>query len=525
MGVNAAVSPMRAMLTAHIQLTWNRARKEMGQHGVWLFGFLVVVIALSIALPLGGGGVLLGFVMGKRLANPDVALGLGAILMALSVGLGILAGIFGGRQGLDIESHRCFPLRPYALLAVELLSSLADPWVLALGLLQAALMVGVLIVQPMLAPVLFLAWAGLLLTTLLTHHLVQVLAGFFLKRIKYLILAILIGAWFGIFGLNPGNQDSPPVVIEKALPFLKAFFAWTPWGSAVLGWRQMLSGAWLTGILLQLYPWAFVAVMYGAALWSQSLELKAPKKAAASGKRERLWSFGPPVHGIARLHFNTIMGSTLGRYSYLVPLIAILAPLMWPDLQKLGPWILPVASIYVVYCGLQFHFNQFGLDAQGVKALLLLPMEGQSLFLGKGYALMLHMAIQIALLMVGGIFFMKVSLSVAFASLALAFAYFLMQVGVGHFMSVLYPRATPRKGIKNKPLPLPATLFSLALVGIGNTLLGLPYFLLARFAPSFLFPGMLLMAVLCFVLYRWVLLPMAGMFLDERRENLMAHLG
>ena len=53
-----AVSPLRAVLAAQLQATWNRTQREMGRQGAWALGLALLFLSIFVALPL-----LLGFII------------------------------------------------------------------------------------------------------------------------------------------------------------------------------------------------------------------------------------------------------------------------------------------------------------------------------------------------------------------------------------------------------------------------------------------------------------------------------
>lgn len=505
-----AVSPVRALLAAHLQATVNRSRKELGKVGATLLAVLLLLFAL-LALVLGSA--VIGWVVGGVLGQPKGVYILGGLLTVLSAGGGIAAGVLGGTRALDWESYRVFPLRFRSLFAGELLAGLGDSLPLILAISTTAFLLGIAFAHPVLLPLLVLLSIASTLVLLLLQLLAGFLAAAAVKRLQVGLLLLALGAWAASvlsFRFPSGAGKGPGIAMDTArIGELKSL------GRSLLRLLDALPATQAAQALAE--------AARGA--WALSREGPAATRSLTVGPAERLWSFRTPVDGLARLHWRTLLTSHVGKFGFLIPLMTVVllkGPLAQVKHQE--TWGLPAAFLYLGLTAAQMQFNQFGLDGHGVKALLLLPVSARQLLAGKCLGLAAYQAAQALLLALLLALLGTWTAATMAAALLMAGCVFLAQAGLGHWTSAWLPRPMPRDSLKNSNLALPVKFLGVAASTAFAGMFGGAYALLAWLAPAWLVAGMGLLFGLMVVAYRSVL-PKAADYLDRRREQVLAALG
>jgi len=530
-----AVSPVRALLTAHFQASLARSTKELSRQGVWALVLLVAVIGVFVALPAGFGLFMAGFALGPRLGGPEretAVLVLGGVL-ALVVGVGgVLGGLLGGAKKLNWEQYRVYPLHPLRLLGAELVAGLGDVLVAGLALGLGMLGLGLAVARPALLPLLGLLVGTHLLLILSLQLLLGSLAQRLAKRLRGVVWALLTTVWLGSMLLgqlaprkghpvNPLLAQAAQAVADHALGVLRAL----PTTAAVEGLDAAVQGQVGRALLLQLYPLglALLCALGAAKLLEREQEALAPEP--TSGPGERLWSFRGPAEGLARLQFRTLMSSHHGKFGFLMPVMTVVL-IRGPLAQVSGPsaWALPGAFAYLAFFGNQFQFNQFGLDGHGVKGLFLLPLGPRDLLAGKLRGFAFYQGLQALLLVALMVPLFRPSPVELLASLAMATSFFLVQSAVGSFTSSWMPRRIDRRSLKNNQMPLPLVLAAMGASLACTLVFGGAYALLRHFAPAFLLPGMAALAGLSWLGHR-ALRPEAEAYLERRREVIVEAVG
>lgn len=542
--VRRPISPFRALLTAHLQAALNRSRRELGKGGTAAMVLILVILVPLALIPALAGSGALGYVLGKALAKPMAGLFLGALLAVLSLGAGVLGGVAGGTQALTWESYRTFPLRFRTLFAAELLAGLGDLMPLLMALMQACLLLGFGLSQPRALLLLPFLWAMGVLLMLAVQHLVGSLAAVVVKRLKAGLVVLGVLLWMATvlvpMTLGPAGKARNRAERQAAGAREAEMFAqwgervgrwrsWsdlTPHGQAVLGLEAAAQGRPLKG-LLHLLPLG-ITVLAALAATAKVLRWEGQPealRASTSGPGPRLWSFRTPLAGLARLSWETVLGSHLGKFGFLMPLFTlVLVKGPFAHLGKPGLWAIPGAFAYLSLTGSQMLYNQFGLYGAGIKALLLLPLRPRDLLAGQMLGLAAYQGVQA--LVLTGLLFVLGSREVIplLAGLALGLALFLVQAAVGSFTSSAMPRLMPRDSLKSGGMPVLLVLINLGtILGAGGLLGGL-YALCAWAAPAWLLPVMLLVAAGTAGLYV-LLLPLAATLLAERRDQLVEVLG
>ena len=531
-----AVGAVRTLLTAHLQATVNRSRKELGKVGATMLAVLLGLLALLALVPLVGGSGVVGWVVGGVLDQNRGVYVLGGVLTGLSAGAGVIAGALGGTRTLNWESYRVFPLPFRKLFTGELLAGLGDSMSLVLAVSMTAFLLGIGVAHPALLPWLLLLAAASILVFLLLQLLVGFLASAVVKHLQVGLLLLGIATWAAsVLSLQLPSRGAEPTLPGAQLAQWKAIgqaflrvLDILPATQAAKALSEILKGHWGVALLRLVYPLGGVILLLGLTAWAMARDAGPARGVGnrhAGASATRLWSFHSPIEGLARLHWRTLVTSHLGKFGFVIPLMTVVllrGPLGHTRHQAV--WGLPAAFIYLGLAGSQMQFNQFGLDGHGVKALLLLPLPARQLLAGKCWGLAAYQGTQALLLaalllMVGGW-----TLWGMVAALLMAGCVFLAQTALGHWTSLWIPRPMPRDSLKNSNQALPVLLLGMAASSLLAGVFGGAYALLAWRAPAWLVPVMALLFGLMILAYRG-LLPMAAAFFDTRREKLLEALG
>ncbi|MFN8011574.1 MAG: hypothetical protein U0P81_09210 [Holophagaceae bacterium] len=533
-----AVGLLRAVLKAHLEATWNRSVRELGRSGTWAVYVVTGLALLFGALPLFLAGAALGWFGGLKLHLPGAKALLGGVLTAIPLLGGVVSGILGGTRALTWESYKVYPVGLRPLFAAELLAGLGDPFPFLAGLALLGTFLGFSGARPALAPLMLVVCVASLLGMLLLQHLIGALGAVLVKRLQVLLVVFGMLLWgasvLSALGGRPPKGAAPRVSMDPArLAAAKArvvrvvdLLQWTPAAQSLKGLEEISAGRWAPGLGRQALPLLLLGLLAGASTrvlrWesgSEALKVQAPP-----GSREKTWSFATPAGGVGRLTWETLTGSHLGRFGFLIPLMTVVilrGPLA--TFTGSGFWALPSAFAYLALTSGQLQFNQFGLDGHGIKALLLLPVAPEAILKGKLLGLAVYQGCQAALLVLLLAFFLKPGIPEILAGLCLAGCFFLVQVLVGHWTSVWLPRALPRDSLKNNGMPLLLVAISLGTALANSVVFGGTWALCLWLAPGALLPVMAVLFGFCLWLYR-VLLPAAAGFLDRHRERLLQAL-
>ncbi len=533
--------PLRALLIAHFQTGWNRAIREMGRNGV--VGLVIAAVSLGFfaLFPMTIGLGVAGFALGRHAGAPWAAAAIGAIFTALAVGGGLLGGVLGGAKALDWERLRGFPLSRTRIFAAELVAGLGDLMTLMFTLAMGSLALGLMIAVPMR----FLFVAALLLASLLTLLAVQLLVGglatALLRHLKTALFVLLGLVWIGSVAMGSfgpkaskhARQETPVVtpVVAPDEAKLRAVVLRLQQAAVVLPATQSALGlaepSPLRATLRQLPMLALAALLAWLAarlLWRETVQ--ETQSLAISSSQAKLWSFARPAHGLARLQWRTLMGSMIGRFAFLIPVIAVV--LIKGPMARAGGtalWAVPGAFVYLAFGAAQLLFNMFGLDQGAVKGLLLLPIAPKELLFGKSLGYGLFMGLQGALLALLLALFGGPGIAAQLPAGLCLFASCALAMGaVGLWSSIAMPRPLSRKKLGSGGMPLPMILLSMGTsLGCAGLFGGL-FALLAWAAPAWLLPGMALSATLMLFVFR-AGLEIAAAYLATQRERLVERLG
>ena len=533
-------SPIRALLVSHAQAAYNRSIREMGRNGTIAMVVAVISLGLFGLIPITLGMIFAGWSLGHVLHNEWAPAVVGAIYTLLALGGGLMGGVLGGAKSLDWERLRGFPLSRRQIFSAELMAGLGDllPLLLALGL--GSFTLGLIIAQPFRAPVALVLLAGSVLVLLTTQLLVGGLATRLLRHLKTALFVCLGLIWIGsVFAgslsphharkakLSTAVTTPQPItearvreivtVLRKSAEFLPATQSAHGLSDANLllaGLRQLplflLAGlmAWLAATLL----------------WRESFQ--DAQSLTITAAQAKVWTFSRPAHGIARLQWRTLTGSMIGRFAFLIPILAVViikGPLANAGGTQL--WAVPGAFMYLSLSGTQLVFNMFGLDQGAVKGILLLPITPKELLLGKclGYGLFLGLQGVILSLLLALVGAPALAPQMP-AGLMLYAACTLAMLCIGLWSSVAMPRPLSRKRLNNSGMPMVMILISMgSSLGCAAVFGGL-FAGLAWLAPRWLFLGMLLAAAAMVLVFR-AALEVASTYFTRHRERLVERLG
>jgi hypothetical protein len=526
-----APRPLYAVLAAHAHATRNRATRELGRSGVWVLMLGLAMIGTTFLAPLWLAMLAVGFGFGRELPGPHAEPLLGALLFGLSYFGGATSGTISGAKQLTWEAYRTYPVRLRTIFLAELAASTIDLMPVVLGVATLALCAGIGLANPRLVPLLPVVALEGVAGVVVVQLLVGALAERIVRRIRVVLnaLALVMAVGLVLATMLPSHaQSTDPMTAALALvtraegPLERAAVVLpTTWIARSLG--ALAEGRVLAALGCHLVPLAALALAGFAA--AHMLQREAAGDVATDLPPERLWSFRTPLAGVARLQFATILDSRVGRFGLVFPLVVVVlvrGPLT--VLVGRAPWAVPAAFIYVALLGTQFQLNQFGLDAHGTKALLLLPIDEADLFRGKARGIVLYQSLQALSL---GVFLTAVQRP-SFVELASGVLVFYAMVAtenaVGRATSVLVPRMLPRKRMQSNATPLGLVLVALFMSLVFGGTLGVSFALLASRAPAYrplVAAGLLVIALAA----QRLLLPHASRLLRRRKETLLAALG
>lgn len=533
----AVVSPVATLLVAHLQAGWNRSRQEMGKSGRTAYLIAVTMLGLFAAIPAVSGSLLGGYFLGRALPHPIAVRVLGGVLAGLALVGGLAGGLFGGTRVLGWESTRVFPLRLRSLFLAELIAGLGDLMPLTLATISASFLLAIGLAKPMALPFLPLLWLGTVGSMLCIQYLVGSLTARIAKHLKAALLVLGILLWIfpvllsstGRAAQAPARGKHPPIPapVARVLTGFGRTLDALPSTQSARGLGEALQGRGWRALARQIYPAAVLALLLLAA--AATLQRDSDPQAfrpVAKGTKEQLWSFSSPVHGIARLQWNGLITSHLGRFQLLIPLM-VLVLLKGPLAGAKGSslWAVPMAFAYLSLSGMQCQLNQFGLDGPGVKALLLLPVSARDLLVGKALGLLAFLSLQALLLLILLGFTHHLGPIEALAGLCLSGCLFLLQTSLGHWTSAWMPRPMPRDSLKNTNQAQPVIWLGMAATSLGTAFFGGAYVLVAWLAPALLLPVMGLLLAGMYGIYKRIILPATTIYLDRRREALVQALG
>ena len=508
------MSPLRAVLFAHWQSSFNRVRRQQGSMGAVATVIIMALLVMTLILPLTVSLAVVGYLCGSALQDPSAygnqaqavarAVGGAALfLTAITVMGGPVAGLSGSTRQLPWEQLQAFPAPPRLLFAAELVAG-AGELITSLELVVlAAFLLGVTVGWPFLAPFALFAFVG----TAISMLSLQMITGSLTHRLSRQTVAVLAVLPFIAIGMSMATPSIVKTVTDAqnrlVLDEVLRAAASTPGGQVFAASALAHTGQWLDA-LLRLLPLGLLAIV---SVFAAYLLVAREKEATITetGAAKKLWSFSTPRWGLARLQLHTLAGSLPGKISLLMPLITIVV-IRGPMAAIRGTgWVVPSAFIYASVSSINVLYNQFGLDRHGVKSLFLLPIDEKELLIGKQIGFSLWQGLQMVMLtallaltghsdppeLAGGV--------LVACSLHLIFSI------IGQFMSIWQPRPLNRGGMRANQPPLMVVLATMGSLIVTAAFLGGTWYALAHFVPGKEWVGFAALTALLFFVFQLAL--------------------
>jgi hypothetical protein len=535
------VSPLRALLTAQAQSTWNRLRREAGEASV-VAAVLVAVLAAMAVAPPAYACFVVGRSFGRALAaGRSVAAGVTAF-QALILGSAVVSGLLEQRPTFGVAGFRLYPIPRLPLLAAELVAGLLNLLPLLGGLCSLSLALGLSVGAPLATPVFLLIALQQLLWIALLHHAVGVAARL-LAGSRLAVAAVAMVAVALVARLALAMVRGLPEAARDLVRSLAAALQVLPFSQAYRGAEDVLRGDLAAGGARQLLMLAASGLLFAivAALHFGTADLAAGTR----GRRpERPWAKSGPVASLARVFERQVLASRDGRMAVYLPLVVsvslALSVVAASEIQGRAaadkvPWLISAAELWarLPLVGLflailptmdDLWLNQFGHDGPAVRGLLLLPVRPEQILLGRtvGMARLqsLKGAIGIGPLLVE----CRPALSEVAWGLAAAGTVFLVVSACGHLVSARLPRRVQDGAfLGSSPTPLTAFLVPSAVQLPTFAVLILTYKASAPLGPWGPALGLSLLLVAAAVAYAR-LLPFLAARVMALREHLVEEL-
>ena len=511
----------------------NRTRRGLGRRG--LVGFvLVLLILFCSALPLFGAFGVLGFLFGRGIERPVAAPLMGVVLTGTALGFGVVGGLLGGARQLTWDAYRSFPVPFRTLFFAETLASLGN--LVVLGFLGMTAMMGGAFawMAPALTPFVLLLLGQMVLWVLFVQQLVGSLAVSAVRRLRRAMGVLFLATWAGVSVVASAARElqndlrgriscaSAPSGTTRA----RSSIASRP-SCRCARWSSRDSGCVRPAHCSSSSPCSQARCSSGSSA-TRSSGARSGRRARGTGKRRgRTGASGPGCrpHGRWRAFTSTTSrGASRGasgswsrssRWSWCA------GPLLSAGVG--AEYTLPGSVLYVALAATQFHFNQFGLDGQGVKTLFLLPVSMRDVLLGKTLALLAYAAVQNFLLLVLLALVLRPTPADLLAAALLAACLAIAHALEGHWISVVLPRPLAMHRMNATGLS-GAQLLPLAVGMLNGAAFGSLYALAWRASPGARVPVLAVFLVAMVALYR-TLLPHATKFATARRETVVEILG
>ncbi|MEW5739377.1 MAG: hypothetical protein AB1938_10650 [Myxococcota bacterium] len=507
---------VRALLEVHLRTAFNAGLRNAGLAVTTLALLGALALWLLLLVPLCAVGVYLGVSLASNvdaLSTASGALYAGAPLFGAVVSL-----MTGDTQELDFEKLEPYPMPPWALFFAELLASFVHPVMAVAAGVQLSFAAGALGSGAGLGVLVALV-TGLTLQAAVRSLLASGAARLIRRAQAFVVFGLAAGPVAFLAVLSRVGEERADELITRV-------------GSELGG----LPGGLQATVTLRtgLGPGQALLELLGplaAALLLLVLAGRVARRARSAPARTqegpaRLWTFGAPVWGVARLQLSALWATELGRFTVFLPLLwVVFLPLRAqapgveprPELVSLFIWVILPTTL----AGMTL--NQFGLDRGGVKALFLLPLSEADVLYGKalGLGALLLAQASIAALLVGVLVPQHPAFLVAGPALTMTVGG--LQLLIGQWTSLAWPRPIPRKGLKQ---PAGSVLMSLVIIAtlFGTVApLGLVWWALGSRSPVGLALAMLGLAAAVAALHR-VFTPLAARAVAVRREHLVEAL-
>ena len=396
-----AVSPLRALLAAQAQATWNRLRREAGEASVVAAALVALVAAIATAPPVYACFVV-GRSFGRALAAGEGGVAAGVTAFhAVILAAAVVSGILEQGTAFSMVAFRVYPIPRFSLLAAELVAGLLNVIPLLGVLCSVALGLGLSVAAPLAAPLLLLIALQQLLWIALLQHVAGIATR--LLAASRVAVAVLATAGIGLcVRLAVAMDEGLPQTLRVAVRTLTSALQVLPFGPAYRGVEDVLRGDLAAGgarqVLMLASSGLFLAIVAAVQLGTAELGTGARAK-----RRERPWSRGGPVASLARVFEGQVLASREGQVTVYMPLVVsvcvALSVVVAGEIQgRAGAdgvpslvsaahyWAaLPLVGLFLAILPMMddLWLNQFGHDGPAIRGLLLLPLRSEQLLLGR----------------------------------------------------------------------------------------------------------------------------------------------
>ncbi len=471
-----AVSPLRALLAAQAQSTWNRLQREAGEASVVAAGVVALLAAMAIAPPVFASFVV-GRSFGRALAAGEGVAASVTAFQAVILGSAVVSGLLERRMTFSMGGFRLYPIPRLPLLGAELVAGLLNLLPVLGGLCSLSLALGLSVGAPRAAPVFLLVALQQLLWIALLQHVTGI-ATRLLAASRLAVAVLAVAAIAFVLRVALALDQGLPQAVRGAVHSLAAALQVLPFSQAYRGAEDLIRGDVAASGARQLLMLAASGLFFAivAALHFGT----ADRATGARGRRsERPWSAAGPVASLARVFEGQVLASRDGRMALYLPLVVsvslALSVVAASEIQGRAstdgvPWLLSAAELWagLPLVGLflavlptmdELWLNQFGHDGPAVRGLLLLPVRPEQILLGRtvGMARLqsLKGAIGIGPLLVE----CRPALGEVAWGLAAAGTVFLVVAACGHLVSARLPRRVQDGAfLGSSPTPLTAFL-------------------------------------------------------------------
>ncbi len=452
-----AVSPLRALLAAQAQSTWNRLQREGGEASVVAAGLVALLAAAAMAPPVGGCFVV-GRSFGRGLAAGEgLAAGVTAF-QALVLSSAVLSGLLEHRFIFSIAGFRLYPIPRLQLFWAELVAGLLNLLALLGSVCCVALALGLSLGAPRATPVFLLIGLQALLWIALVQHAVG-LAKRLLAGSRLAVAGLVVALAVAVVRLAPGTGQGLPETVRAIVRSLTAALQLLPFSQAYRGAEEVLRGQAASGWLRQLVLLAGSAVLF-ALVAGAHFRAAGRSAGARPRKPERLWSSRGPATALARVFQGQVLASREGRVALFLPLVisvclavSIVAmsdlrarlatrPSPWP-MSLVELWAaLPLVGIFLALLPSmdELWLNQFGLDGPSIRGLLVLPVEPEQILLGRTLGMLRLLALKVVIGIGPLLYLCRPALAEIAWGLAASGTVFLVLAACGHLVSARLPR-------------------------------------------------------------------------------------
>ncbi len=471
-----AVSPLRALLAAQAQSTWNRLQREAGEASV-VGAALVALLAAVATAPPTFACLLVGRSFGRALAAGESVAADVTAFHALILGAAVVSGILEQRMAFSMDGFRVYPIPRLSLLGAELVAGLLNLVPLIGVLCSLSLALGLSVAAPLATPVFLLIASQQLLWIALLQHLTG-LATRLLAASRLAVAVLATAAIALVVRLALAMDQGLPQALRVVARSLTSALQVLPFSQAYRGAEDIVRGDLAAGGARQILMLAASGLLFAivAALQFSTVDLAS----GARGRRlERPWPKGGTVASLARVFEGQVLASRDGHVAVYVPLVVsvclALSVLAASEVQARAaadkvPWLVSAAQLWagLPLVGLflailptmdDVWLNQFGHDGPAIRGLLLLPVRPEHVLLGRTVGMARLQALKGAI----GIGPLLVECRPAPGEvawgLAAAGSVFLIGAACGHLVSARLPRRVQEGAfLGSSPTPLTAFL-------------------------------------------------------------------